>query len=84
MCNFWDIQKISLFLTTARHMVIGVVFVQWLSLSSTWKRLHGEALLRLEDTFQWQMHERSAIIVHFPLQDGEIRFDRCCVRKDDH
>ncbi len=28
------------------------------------------------------MHERGAIIVHFPLQDGEIRFDTCCVRKD--
>ncbi len=28
------------------------------------------------------MHERGAIIVHFPFQDGEIRFDRCCVRKD--
>ncbi len=46
------------------------------------KRLQGEALLRLEDTFQWQMHEHSAIIVHFPLQDGEIRLDRCYVRKD--
>ncbi len=28
------------------------------------------------------MHERGVTIVHFPLQDEEIRFDRCCVRKD--
>ena len=44
--------------------------------------LQDGVLLRLEDSFQRQVHEGGTELVQIPLQDREILFDRRLVRVD--